>query len=255
IGPAQMKSIKSLKMLLTCEPILHIYARDAATELHTDASKEGFGAMLMQWFDGKLHPVHFWSKKASEAESKKHSYCLEVKAAYLALKKFRHYLLGIRFKLVTDCAAFKQATTKEDVPRDVQQWVLYIQGFTPDIEHRAGERMKHVDHLSRYPQNVIMVSTELSARLVKAQQEDEHVKAVVQNLQAGPYEDYKMKGGLLFKQVSGNELLVVPKMMEREVIANAHEDGHFAVQKTMHSIKQQYFIPRLEGKVSKFISY
>lgn len=254
IGEAEKDSIERLKDILTSEPVLHIYSREAKTELHTDASKNGLGAVLLQCFEGHMHPVYFWSKKTSEAEAKKHSYILEIKAAYLALKKFRHFLLGTRFKLVTDCAAFKQTTSKDEIPRDVEEWVLYIKSFTPDMEHRAGARMKHVDHLSRYPQDVLIITTELSARLRKAQQEDDNVKAVLQLLQNGPYENFKMKGGLLFKEVDGCELLVVPKIMERDVIKNAHDSGHFAARKTMHNIKQQYFISHLEGKVSKYIS-
>lgn len=174
--------------------------------------------------------------------------------AYLALKKFRHYLLGIKFKLVTDCIAFKQTTQKQDIPREVAQWVLYLQDFDYSMEHRAGEKMKHVDYLSRYPQNVYMITTEMSTRLKKAQQSDDHIKAVVKILQDGPYDNYKLKGGLLYKEVVGNELLVVPKQMEREVIQRAHESGHFATRKTMHSIQQQYYIPHLEVKVTKFIN-
>lgn len=101
--------------------------------------------------------------------------------------------------------------------------------------------MKHVDHLSRYPQDVLIITTELSARLRKAQQEDDNVKAVLQLLQNGPYENFKMKGGLFFKEVDGYELLVVPKIMERDVIKNAHDSGHFAARKTMHNIKRGKF--------------
>ena len=57
----------------------------------------------------------------------------------------KNNLLGIQLKLVTDCAAFKQTTSKKDVPRDVAQWIMYIHGFTITIEHCAGNRLKHVD--------------------------------------------------------------------------------------------------------------
>ena len=78
--------------------MLRLFDPEAKTELHTDASKAGFGAKLLQWVEGKLHPVYFWSKKTSESESIKHSYVLEAKAVSLAVKKFRQYLLGRPFK-------------------------------------------------------------------------------------------------------------------------------------------------------------
>lgn len=254
IGEEELKAIHMLKMALVKEPVLKIYDRMAETELHTDASKHGFGAALLQRNENHLHPVFFWSKKTSPQEQSQHSYILEVKAAYLAFKKFRHYLLGINFKLVTDCAAFKQTTSKKDVPRDVAQWIMYIQDFTYVIEHRAGNRLKHVDGLSRYPVDVMVILSDISARIAKLQQEDEGVKAISIILTSGPYGDYKMKGGVLYKNVGGIDLLLVPKSMEVEVIQNGHEHGHFSAQKTIHRIQQQYFIPHLEKKVNQFLS-
>lgn len=195
-----------------------------------------------------MHPVFFWSKKTTPQEAKQHSYVLEVKAAFLALKKFRPFLLGTEFKLVTDCSAFKQTTSKKDVPREVAQWILYLQDYNYKIEHRAGERMKHVDSLSRFPCEVYTVETELTVRFKQAQLRDSHIRAISEILKTGPYEDYKVKGGLIYRVVDGNDLLVVPKLMEWDIIRNAHDAGHFATLiKTMHSIKQNYFIPHLEN--------
>ncbi|XP_068148297.1 uncharacterized protein [Drosophila tropicalis] len=242
---------RKLKELLTSEPLLHLYSRDAPTELHTDASKHGFGAMLLQSFEDKLYPVYFWSKKTTESEAQRHSYILEAKAMYLALRKFRHYLIGIHFKLVTDCSAFKQTTKKEDVPREVTSYVLYLQDFTCDIIHKPGKSMLHVDHLSRYPQSIYNISTEVSARIKKAQSIDNHIKAVITILNQQSYENYKIKGGVLYKAIDGNDLIVVPKQMENEIIREAHEIGHFATRKTMHAICQQYWIPHLEQFVAE----
>ena len=61
-----------------------------------------------------------------------------VKSVYYALIKFRIYLLGTKFKVVTDCNAFT-STKKTDVPPAVAPWVLSF-----EVEHRKQERMKHV---------------------------------------------------------------------------------------------------------------
>ncbi|XP_068145515.1 uncharacterized protein [Drosophila tropicalis] len=158
------------------------------------------------------------AEKSTEAESKHHSYYLEVKAAYLALKKFRHYLFGFKFDLVSDCAAFKQTTTKSDVPREVSQWILYMEDFTFKAVHRPGDKMRHVDFLSRFPLRNMVVTTELTTRIRKAQLEDNIIKAVLKILSQRPYQDFKLKGGLHYKVVKGNDLLAVPKLMERDVI-------------------------------------
>jgi len=199
----QMNAFQSLKDALTKEPVLKLYIRGAKTELHTDASKDGFAAVLLQWFDGRLHPVQYLSKKTSKAESRQHNYILEAKAVYLALKKFRHYLLGSPFKLAGD-RGFKQTVQKADVPRAVTLCIVYLQDFEFAVEHRPGERLKHVDCLSRYPDRVMLVSSEITVRIKVAQGKDEMLKAIMEILTRCPYKGYKMKGGLVYKEVNGN---------------------------------------------------
>lgn len=79
-----------------------MYHPDRYTELHTDASKYGYGSMLLQQDpeDMKLHPIYYSSRKTTDAEPKYHSYELEVLAIISSLKKFRHYLLGIHLRIV-----------------------------------------------------------------------------------------------------------------------------------------------------------
>jgi len=43
-------------------------------------------------------------------------------------------------------------------------------------------------------------------------------------------------GGLLFKESSEGNLIVVQRLMEQEVVINVHEPAHFAVRKTMRQI-------------------
>lgn len=56
-GPEELLSMDTLKRLLTSEQVLRLYTRSVPTELHTDASKEDFGAILLESFEGKLHLV------------------------------------------------------------------------------------------------------------------------------------------------------------------------------------------------------
>uniref|UniRef100_A0AAG5DTA5 RNA-directed DNA polymerase n=1 Tax=Anopheles atroparvus TaxID=41427 RepID=A0AAG5DTA5_ANOAO len=253
MGQLEMEAFRKLKQMLIKEPILRLYDRDAETEVHTDASKYGFGAVLLQKFEGKFYPIWFWSKKTTPGESKQHSYILEAKAIYLAVKKWRHYLLGIKFRIVTDCIAFKQTIKKEDTPREVTQWVMFLQDFDYEVEHRPGERLRHVDCLSRYPEQNVLVISEVTAKIHNQQLKDESLKAIIEILKERPYECYKMKGNLLYKTVEGSDLLVIPKSMERQIIVDAHNVGHFGHAKTMHNVKQLYFIPHLEHKIKQII--
>lgn len=58
-GAEQRRAFERLKVRLMNDPVLKIYQQNAETELHTDASKFGFGAVLLQRCndDQQLHPV------------------------------------------------------------------------------------------------------------------------------------------------------------------------------------------------------
>ncbi|XP_068140351.1 LOW QUALITY PROTEIN: uncharacterized protein [Drosophila tropicalis] len=66
-----LEAFRTLKLIKS--PVLSIYNPKSETELHCDASSIGFQKQT----DGKLHPVSYFSKMASAAESKLHSYELE----------------------------------------------------------------------------------------------------------------------------------------------------------------------------------
>jgi formiminotetrahydrofolate cyclodeaminase len=83
----------------------------------------GFGAILLQKdCDTLLHPINFMSKKTTQTQQRYHTYELEVKAIMKAMKKFRSYLLGLQFKIVTDCAAFTKILDKWELATRVAHW-------------------------------------------------------------------------------------------------------------------------------------
>lgn len=109
-------AFETLKDILSKKPVLQIYSPYAETELHTDASKHGIGAILLQKSheDGKMHPIYYMSYKTSLAQQNWSSYELEVCAIIQAMKKFRVYLLGLKFKIITDCSAFELTMKKRN---------------------------------------------------------------------------------------------------------------------------------------------
>lgn len=113
-GKRQSDAFELLKNKLSEAPILAIYNPTDPTELHCDASSQGFGAVLLQRkSDNRFHPVFYFSKRTTEVESRYHSYELETLAIIYALRRFRVYLLGIPFKIVTDCNALIMTLNKK----------------------------------------------------------------------------------------------------------------------------------------------
>lgn len=76
-----MNAFLLLKNKLTEAPILSIFDPKRETELHTDASSRGYGAVLLQkQDDSKFHPVAYFSKTTTDTESRYHSFELETLA-------------------------------------------------------------------------------------------------------------------------------------------------------------------------------
>ncbi|KAK9703421.1 Reverse transcriptase (RNA-dependent DNA polymerase) [Popillia japonica] len=148
----QEKAFEHLKQSLSERPVLALYNPDADLEVHTDASKDGLAGILVQKDDDEaLKPIAFFSRQTSQAENNYHSYELESLAVVEALERFRVYLLGRQFKVVTDCNSLKTIMKKRDLLPRIARWILKLQEYQFSIEHRPGNRMLHADALSRNP--------------------------------------------------------------------------------------------------------
>lgn len=104
-GQVQEEAFSGLKAKLGAKQVLRIYNPGAVrTELHTDASKLGLGAMLFQadTEEEKVKLVYAISRTTSEAESKYHSRRLEMLAVAWALQKLRPFSIGLKFVVYTD---------------------------------------------------------------------------------------------------------------------------------------------------------
>lgn len=146
----QLDAFELLKGKLIEAPILTIYNPNDLTEIHCDASSQGFGAVLLQRkADKRFHPIFYFSKRATEVESHYHSYELETLAITYALKRFRIYLQGISFQIVTDCNALVMTLNKKVINPRIARWAFELQNYDYSTEHPPGKRMPHVDALSR----------------------------------------------------------------------------------------------------------
>lgn len=246
-----------LKTVLINKPVLKLYKLSASTELHTDASKHGYGAILLQRDDNDvLRPVYYVSGRTTPAEEKYSSYELEVLAIIKSLKKFRVYLIGIPFKIVTDCKAFSLIMNKKDLCVRVARWALQLEKFNYVIEHRSGKAMTHVDALSRNPLPVCMSSEReesIAARIRKAQCEEAHLREIIDLVEAKKAVGFVMRAEVLFKIIDDEERMVVPRSMHLQIIRHIHDRGHLSAIKTERLVAKEYWIQGLKAKVERVV--
>jgi hypothetical protein len=137
--------------ILTNAPVIIMFDPNYPIELHTDASSDGYGAILMHKVEDKNRVVEYYSRRTSPTEATYQSYELETLAIVKAVKHFRRYLYGREFLVVTDCNSLKDSSNKIKLNDRVYKWWVYLQTFNFDIIYREGKKMAHADFFSRNP--------------------------------------------------------------------------------------------------------
>lgn len=252
-GNKEQVVFEALKNRLINAPILSIYSPHDETELHCDASATGFGAILLQRkSDRKLHPVFYFSKRTTAVESRYHSYELETLSIIYALRRFRTYLLGFKFKIITDCQALSLTLKKKETNPRIARWVLEMQNYDYVLEHRPGSRMLHVDALSR--QIMIIEDNSFDRNLALCQNDDPTIIKIQRELERSEQKLFEMRNGLVYRKHRGQILFYVPTALETSVMHKYHNElGHVGVEKTVRNIMNSYWFPEMKSKVKNHI--
>ena len=150
--PEQLASFNELKDQLTAEDNVLIRPDfEKMFYLQTDASEYGLSAILTQKDEqGRDKVVSYASRTLVKPERKWHSHELEALAAIWGCEHFRPYLVGRKFILQTDNSSITWLL-KQVKPGRLQRWILRIQEFEYDIEHRPGKSNGNADGPSRNP--------------------------------------------------------------------------------------------------------
>jgi len=198
-GIDKMNSFEQIKSKLIDHPILCLYNPKAETQLHCDASSLGFGSILLQkQSDNAFHPIFYYSQRTTDVESRYHSFELEMLSIINSIKRFHVYLQGIKFKIITDCNSITLTLKKKDINPRIARWTLFLQSYDYEIEHRIGNRMLHVDALSRNHVLVLEGCT-FSQTLSIKQTTDMEIKKIAKDLENCEHPLYELRNGLVYR--------------------------------------------------------
>jgi hypothetical protein len=112
-----------------------------------DASKQGLGDMLMQ--DGGV--ISYASRKLKKHEELYATHDLELETVMLALKLWRHYLVGRNFELKMDHQSLKHLFTQRDLNARKRKWSEFMSEYNFGISYIKGKENVVADALSRRP--------------------------------------------------------------------------------------------------------
>ena len=262
------------------------FRKDWSTFLEVDASPVGIGALLYQESpcQTQRHVVACWSQLLSDIEQRYSQVERDALGVVVACERFRHYVIGHRFTLITDCKAVELILRNPCAkPLRIARFLTRLMDYDFDVVHKPGaENM--ADHLSRNPlhwlergsrhtqlaeQFVHFVTTNCAPRaistseLASATRQDETLSRVIALVRSGrkdksaelkPYltnrhELSVTEDGLLLRDTR----VVVPASLHATVVRIAHE-GHQGLVKTSKLLRQRVWFPAMGKLVEEAVS-
>ena len=146
--PATQTAFDTLKAALTSAPVLALPDFKLPFTVETDASAIGMGAVLSQ----QGHPIAFFSKPFSQKMLRASTYVRELCAITIAVRKWRQYLLGHSFTILTDHQSLKELMTQVVQTLEQHTYLARLMGYDYHIQYRLGSHNQAADALSRLPE-------------------------------------------------------------------------------------------------------
>lgn len=265
-------AFETLKDRLTSSPILSHPDFKRPFVIQCDASMTGVGSVLYQLDDdGNEHPIAFMSRKLNAAQRNYTVTELECLAAVLSVKKFRAYIEGMPFKVITDHASLKWLMSHKDLSGRLARWSLKLQSFDFEIEHKKGSANVVPDALSRaFAEELTTDNANVTAIDLESPEflstEYLELKGVVEKNQAR-LPDLKIDGPHVFKRTAVDDLdhpletppwkLWVPTALRHRLVKGAHNpplSSHRGFAKTLEKIRRLYYWPGMSDDARNYVA-
>ena len=149
--PTQQQAFDALKKKVSEHPVLILPDPRLPYLVTTDASGFAVGATLSQDQGKGNQPIAFLSKKMLPAELNYPPHEQELLAIIVALKTWRHYLLGTKFNVATDHRSLIYLQTQPHLSTRQTRWLEFLQQFDFKTEYKEGRTNVVADGLSRRP--------------------------------------------------------------------------------------------------------
>ncbi|XP_025156767.1 uncharacterized protein LOC112589074 [Harpegnathos saltator] len=146
---AQQNALDTLKEKLTTAPVLKYPNFSQEFIVTTDASDHATEAILSQGPIGRDRPISYASRVLYRAEQNYNTTEKELLAIVWAVKHFRPYLYGTKFKIVTDHKPLTWLFNVTDPGSRLIRWKLKLEEYNYEIIHEPGKANLNADALSR----------------------------------------------------------------------------------------------------------
>lgn len=283
------QSFRDMKSCLVTAPILSCPDFAKPFTISCDASGVGIGAVLSQEYEQGEGVIAYASRTLSRQEQKFSATERECLSAIWAVEKFRPYVEGTKFTIITDHYSLLWLNKLKDPTGRLGRWALRLQAYDYRLVHRKGQENVVPDLLSRtsppppHEYGPIQPSEETQDNVPSSSSlnEDIHcdlielpkditdkwytkmLEKVTKEPQA--YPQWRVEDGILWKDIPDAELLqeeeswkmVIPKDLRNRTLAECHDKptaGHQGVLKTYKRLQNNYYWPKMRKDVATYVS-
>lgn len=258
--PEADSAFQEIKKMLTSTPILASADFNEQFCIICDASDTGVGGVLFQENDGLEHPIAYFSKTLNRCQRKYSTTEKELLAVIYSIEKFRGYVEGTHFKIITDHSSLIWINSMKNPSPRVARWIMKLNQHKFTIVHRKGTSNNVADALSRSFEETAVLN--LSSLIP-----DTWYSGMVQKVKKKPdlFPAFKVENDILYRHVfSKNPLskeasewkIVVPSGNRLDVLKMFHDDatgGHFGLYKTLHRVSELYYWPKMRQSVYNYV--
>ncbi|UYV79931.1 K02A2.6-like [Cordylochernes scorpioides] len=245
----EQNAFEALKSALISEPALGHFDYSSPTEIHTDASNYGIGAVLVQIQKGKERAIAYASRTLNKAEkiiqpqkgNALPSFGLSINSDHMSLDS-RSLLLA--------------------------RWALRLQEFDVTVVYKSGRKHQDADCLSRSPLEYSEDMEEDISSIVtlqnfsEEQMNDQALRKIADQLQSIPNNTFVKINNTLYRKnydpMGKPWLLVVPRHLRQELLKIFHDSptaGHLGFTKTYDRIRKKYYWPGMYRTVRRYVAH
>ncbi|GJV23813.1 putative reverse transcriptase domain-containing protein [Tanacetum coccineum] len=169
------EAFQILKQKLCSAPILALPKGSEDFVVYCDASIKGFRVVLMQ----REKVIAYTSRQLKKHEENYTTHDLELGAVVFALRLWRHYLYGTKCVVFTDHKSLQYILDQKELNMRQCRWIELLSDYDCEIRYHPGKANVVADALSQKEREkmirvralVMIVHTDLSERIIKAQTE------------------------------------------------------------------------------------
>lgn len=271
-GREQEKAFQKLKESLTNCEVLGFFKKTAKTQIMTDASPVGLGAVLIQIQEGTPRIIAYGSRSLTDVEKKYSQTEKEALSIIWGFERFKMYLIGKEFELITDHKPLEFIFSERSKPSArIERWILRLQPFTYKVIYRKGteniadplsrllvvEDIKQEDFVKWIAEKATPKSI-TTREIEEASERDPILTEVRESLKKGNFneisKDFKaIKDELctVGKLVLRGTRIVIPKELTNRILTLGHR-GHLGTTLMKRHLRTKVWWPKMDREVEEF---